>query len=106
MNKVVEIGSIVRVEARGSRSTDGEPRLIPAIVLSQHEDGSLQLFCFHFEGQYLANAVPLDQCEIVIDAKAVQSMVGMGMVDNMQMAKMAPRPVPVKPMLGEKVLHE
>lgn len=48
-------GSIVRVTEPGSRQTDGEPVEIPAIVMGQYpEDGTLSLFCFHFEGAHLA----------------------------------------------------
>lgn len=52
----VAVGSIVAITVPGTRSTDGEPREIPAIVLAQDpEDGVLSLFAFHFEGQYHAS---------------------------------------------------
>ena len=48
-------GSIIKIWTPGSRSTDGEARQIPAIVLAQWpEDGALQVFCFHFEGTHHA----------------------------------------------------
>lgn len=63
----VEVGAIVRVIAPGSRETNGEQRAIPAIVLGQHPNGMLQLYCMHFQGSpLLQNAVPLDAVEMVM----------------------------------------
>ncbi len=66
----IAVGSIVRVTAPGSRSTDGEPCQIPAIVLKQwEEDGTVVLFAFHFEGQYMGSAGAGD-VEVLFDAGA------------------------------------
>ena len=63
----VEVGSIVRVTAQGSRETNGETRVIPAIVTHQWPDGTLQLYCFHFQGSaLLQNAVRPDMVEMVM----------------------------------------
>jgi|SRR5215475_840134 len=61
----IEVGSIVRFEAPGSRGTSGDTRRIPAIVTGQWPDGSLQLFALHFEGSFLVNAIAPDQVEMV-----------------------------------------
>jgi len=68
--KVVPIGTIVTVEAPGSRGTEGETRTIPAIVLSQWPDGSLELFAFHFEGSFLMRSIPVDDVRVVSQALA------------------------------------
>lgn len=62
----VEIGTIVTFEAQGGRGDNGQARIIPAIVMAQHPDGSLQLFAFHFEGSHLVHAIPADQVKIAI----------------------------------------
>ena len=63
----VEVGAIVRVVVPGSRESDGEPRMIPAIVIHQWPDGSLQLYSFHFQGSpLLQNAVRPEQVEMVL----------------------------------------
>lgn len=65
MNEI-EIGAIVRISAPGSRETSGEERRIPALVLHQHHDGTLQLYCLHFQGSpLLINAVRPDTVELV-----------------------------------------
>lgn len=66
--KVVPIGTIVTVEAPGSRGTEGETRTIPAVVLSQWPDGSLELFALHFEGSFLMRSIPVDDVRIVSQA--------------------------------------
>lgn len=63
---IVEVGSIVRFEAPGSRNTNGEPRIVPAVVIGQWPDGSLQLYALHFEGHFLVNSIPLDRVEMVL----------------------------------------
>ena len=64
----VAVGSIVSLTVSGGRSTDGEPCQIPAIVLGQFpEDGTLRLFCFHFEGQFLQMTKPSD-VQVLFDA--------------------------------------
>src|SRR5262245_60249399 len=63
----IEVGAIVRVVAQGSRESDGEARVIPAIVLHQWPDGSLQLYCLHFQGSpLLQNAVRPEFVEMVM----------------------------------------
>lgn len=63
----IDVGAIVRVTAQGSRETNGEARIIPAIVTHQWPDGSLQLYCFHFQGSaLLQNAVRPDMVEMVM----------------------------------------
>src|ERR1035437_5399283 len=65
---LIATGSIVRLTVPGGRSTDGEPCQIPAIVLGQFpEDGTLKLFCFHFEGQFLQTS-PAKDVEVLFDA--------------------------------------
>lgn len=62
----VPVGTMVTVQAPGSRATDGEVRIIPAVVMQQWADGSVQLYAFHFEGvPSLMHSVPLDRIEIV-----------------------------------------
>jgi hypothetical protein len=61
----VEVGSIVRFQAP-DRNDQAQARLIPAIVMGQWPDGSLQLFAFHFEGSYLVNSMPLDQVQVLM----------------------------------------
>lgn len=63
---IVEIGAIVTFEAQGGRGDNGQPRIIPAIVMAQHPDGSLQLFAFHFEGSHLVHSIPVEQCKVVM----------------------------------------
>lgn len=63
----IDIGSIVRFTAPGSRETNGETRVIPAIVTHQWPDGSLQLYALHFTGSpLLQQAVRPDMVEMVI----------------------------------------
>lgn len=61
----MQIGTIVTIEAPGSRSSSGETRQIPAIVIGEWPDGSLQLFAFHFEGSFLINSIPLASVKLV-----------------------------------------
>ena len=63
--KKISIGTIVIVEAPGSRGEESDVRMIPAVVMKQWPDGQLQLFAFHFEGAFLINAMPLDRCYAV-----------------------------------------
>jgi hypothetical protein len=57
----IPIGTIVTLEAPGSRGEEeGSVRIIPAIVMKQWDDGSVQLFAFHFEGSFLMNTVPIN----------------------------------------------
>jgi hypothetical protein len=65
--QAVKVGTIVRFEAPGSRNTDGETRVIPAVVTGQWPDGSLQLYALHFEGAFLVNSIPLDRVEMLFD---------------------------------------
>lgn len=61
----VEIGAIVRFVAPGSRETNGEQRVIPAMVIGQHPDGTLQLYAFHFMGSpLLQHSVRPDMVEM------------------------------------------
>ena len=63
----VDVGSIVRINAPGSRETNGEARVIPAVVTHQWPDGTLQLYCFHFQGSaLLQNAVRPEFVEMVM----------------------------------------
>lgn len=63
----VDVGSIVRIVAPGSRETNGESRVIPAVVTYQWPDGSLQLYAFHFMGSpLLQQAVRPDAVELVM----------------------------------------
>ena len=62
----VEAGAIVRFLAPGSRNSEGQQRLIPAVVIGQWPDGSLQLYALHFEGSFLVNAIPPDAVEMVL----------------------------------------
>jgi hypothetical protein len=61
----IEVGSIVRFEAPGSRDAEGQTRVIPAVVIGQWPNGSLQLYALHFEGSFLVNAIPLEAVELV-----------------------------------------
>jgi hypothetical protein len=63
----VEVGAIVRITAPGSRETNGEERVIPAVVTHQWPDGSLQLYAFHFMGSpLLQQAVKPEMVEMVM----------------------------------------
>lgn len=101
--RTVAAGSIIRFTAPGSRTTDGEPRVIPGIVIDQDpEDGMLTVFAFHFEGQYLAR-VPIrvqkfrveiqdgkeirvpyweDSIDVVMDAQRSQLFQRISALDN------------------------
>jgi hypothetical protein len=63
----VDTGTMVRYTAPGSRNTEGVPRIVPAVVLGQWPDGSLQLYALHFEGAFLVNAAPLGDVDIPPD---------------------------------------
>lgn len=72
--KRIPTGTIVCVEAPGSRGDGGERRLIPAIVLQQWPDESLQLYSFHFEGvPLLMNSVALDYIHMPGQSEPVKS---------------------------------
>lgn len=63
----IEVGAIVRVVAPGSRETNGEQRIIPAVVTQQWPDGSLQLYAFHFMGSpLLQHSVRPEAVEMVM----------------------------------------
>ena len=63
---MIPVGTMVTLEAPGSRATDGEVRRIPAVVLQQWPDQSLELYAFHFEGvPSLVRSVPLDRVQVV-----------------------------------------
>ena len=69
---MIPIGTMVTVEAPGSRATDGEMRTIPAVVLHQWPDQSLELYAFHFEGvPSLMRAVPLSRVQMVVQPKPI-----------------------------------
>lgn len=61
-----EIGSIVTFEARNSRGQEGEGEILPAIVMKQHPDGSLQLWAFHFQGSNLVYSIRPEEVKLVI----------------------------------------
>lgn len=64
------VGTIVTVEAPGSRVSGGEAQEIPAIVLKQYQNFSLDLYAFHFEGvPVLLRAVPLDRVALPAPVK-------------------------------------
>jgi len=62
----MEVGSIVRFSVPGSYETEGQARIVPAIVISQWPDGSLELFAFNFAGPYLIHAKPPGEVEVVM----------------------------------------
>lgn len=63
----IEVGAIVRITAPGSRETNGEERIIPAVVTHQWPDGSLQIYAFHFMGSpLLQHAVRPEDVEMVM----------------------------------------
>lgn len=71
----VEIGAIVRITAPGSRETNGEERVIPAIVIGQHPDGTLQLYAFHFMGSpLLQHAVRPDMVEMSVSRNELDNI--------------------------------
>lgn len=74
MTPIVEVGSIVRIAAPGTRGTDGRPRIIPAVVLGQWPDGSLQLYAMHYEGSNLVYSIPLADVEIVFSRSQLVSL--------------------------------
>lgn len=63
----IEVGAIVRFVAPGSRETNGQERIIPAVVTHQWPDGSLQLYAFHFMGSpLLQHSVRPEAVEMVM----------------------------------------
>jgi|SRR5215469_3779325 len=63
----IEVGAMVRIVAPGSQESEGEARMIPAVVTRQWPDGSLELYCLHFQGSPLyAHAVRPDDVEMVL----------------------------------------
>src|SRR5215475_2220120 len=69
----ISVGSMVRILAPGSRESDGEQRVIPAVVIGQWPDGSLQLYALHFQGSpVLMNSVRSQDVEVVFDPGAIQ----------------------------------
>ena len=68
----VQVGSIVRILAPGSRESDGEQRVIPAVVIGQWPDGSLQLYALHFQGSpVLMNSVRPQSVEVAFNPEAI-----------------------------------
>ena len=63
----IEIGSIVTFEMPGSRETSGVAQRVPAIVLGQWPDGSLQLYAFHFQGQHLVQSIRVQDVDVVFN---------------------------------------
>jgi len=71
----VETGTIVRIVAPGSRESEGEARTIPAVVLQQWPDGSLQLYCLHFQGSpLLVNAARAEDVEVVLSPSQLNAL--------------------------------
>lgn len=71
----IEVGAIVRITAPGSRETNGEERVIPAVVLGQYADGSLQLYAFHFMGSpLLQHAVRPDMVEMSLSRNELDAI--------------------------------
>jgi len=68
----VEVGTIVRFEARNTRGQETEGEIIPAIVLKQWEDGSLALFALHFSGSNYVRSIRTEEVEIVTVPNAHQ----------------------------------
>ena len=65
--QLIEVGAIVRVVAPGSRESESQERVIPAMVIRQYPGGQLDLYCFHFQGSpLLAHAVRPEDVEMVI----------------------------------------
>ena len=66
---IIPVGTVVTVVARGSRASNGEEQVVPAIVLRQYEKAPgqpLDLYVFHFEGvPSLMGAVPSDAVKMV-----------------------------------------
>ena len=79
---MIAIGSIVSLVIPGGRSTDGEPCQIPAMVIGQYDDGTLKLFCFHFEGQFMQLA-PESAVSVLFDA-AVASETRIQALDDLR----------------------
>lgn len=71
--KHIPIGTVVCVEAPGSRVSNGESRTIPAIVTGQWPDGSLEVYGFHFEGMpILLRQVPLANVRMVGQTEPIE----------------------------------
>lgn len=72
--KHIPVGTMVTVEAPGSRGEEeNPPRMIPAVVTGQWKDGSLELYAFHFEGApILLRAVTLDRVHMIGQPEAVE----------------------------------
>jgi len=62
---------MVTVEAQGSRASNGEAQLIPAVVLKE-ENGFLKLYALHFEGVPINMTVPVEAVKIVVQPTAVE----------------------------------
>jgi hypothetical protein len=71
--KQVPIGTTVVIEAPGSRGDNGATRMIPAVVLQQWPDSSVDLYALHFEGApILMRGVTLDRVRMVGQAEPVE----------------------------------
>ena len=70
----VPVGTMVTVEAPGGRGDNGLTRTIPAVVLGQWGDGSLQLYALHFEGSFLMNSVPYEMTKPIEQAQKPESV--------------------------------
>lgn len=62
----VEVGAVVRITAPGSRETNGEARVIPAMVTHQWPDGSLELCAFHLGSPQHVRAIKPEMVEMVM----------------------------------------
>lgn len=62
----IEVGTMVRIAAQGSRNDKGEVDMIPAVVTKIWPDQSLELYAFHFAGTpQLIHSIKRDQVEVV-----------------------------------------
>ena len=68
---MIPIGSLVRVVAPGSRETNGESQVIPAIVIGAWPNGQLDLYAFHFQGSPLLMHADISTVEILFIGRAL-----------------------------------
>jgi len=71
ITELLPVGTMVVVEAPGSRASDGEVQQIPAVVMKQ-ENGFLHLYAFHFEGVPSHMLVPVVDVKIVSQPQALK----------------------------------
>ena len=69
----MQIGSLVNW-IKPEPGSESDALTLPAIVNGVWEDGSCSLFVFHFDGQFLARIVPVDQLELIASPSNLEKL--------------------------------